>query len=523
MSKSDNIHRPEFGKVRGSLWPIYNDELAKFLPMGLMMFFILFNYTMLRDTKDALVITNAGPEVLPFLKGFIVMPAAILFVILYAKLANILSKEALFYTIVGSFIAFFGAFAFIIYPNKEFLHPDPATIEHLQQTIPNLQHIFPIWGAWSYSLFYTLSELWGSVMISLLFWQFANEITRTQEAKRFYAMFGLLANVSLIASGFTVRYMSDIRKSLPSDVDAWGVSLTYMMTAVVVAGILVMAVYRWMNTKVLTDSRYYDASTEHSAKKEKPKLSIGESFKYLMKSKYIGFIALLVLCYGLSINLVELVWKRELKMAYSDPNDYNAFMGAFSASTGIVTMILILFFKGIVRRFGWLRGAIITPAMVVITGMLFFAFVFFQDQMSSMVGMFGTTALMMAVYIGAIQNVLSKGTKYSLFDPTKEMAYIPLDQELKVKGKAAVDVIGGRLGKAGGGYFAGGLLVITAASDILMVAPILAGIVALVIGLWFFAVVRLNTLYSDAVAAEEIADNKAPRPATPQQEERKVA
>ena len=57
---------------------------------------------------------------------------------------------------------------------------------------------------------------------------------------------------------------------------------------------------------------------------------------------------------------------------------------------------------------------------------------------------------MMAIFIGVAQNILSKSAKYSLFDPYKEMAYIPLDQDSKTKDKVVVDIIENPLGKSGG-------------------------------------------------------------------------
>jgi TLC ATP/ADP transporter len=45
--------------------------------------------------------------------------------------------------------------------------------------------------------------------------RFANEITSVDEAKKYYSLFGLMANVALIFSGQYVKYVSNLRVGLP--------------------------------------------------------------------------------------------------------------------------------------------------------------------------------------------------------------------------------------------------------------------------------------------------------------------
>lgn len=495
--------KQEFGKWRSFFWPVHSYELKKLLPMFFMFFFISFNYTILRDTKDTLVVTSSGAETIPFLKVWGVVPAAILFMLIYAKLSNVLSKENLFYTTIVPFLVFFGLFAFFLYPNRDLLHPN-ASADYLQSILPQgLAGLVACYRNWTYSLFYILSELWGSVVLSLLFWGFANDITRVLEAKRFYSLFGLGANLALLFSGPAIVYVSDIRKHLPANVDAWQVSLNYLMAMVVIAGLSVIAIYWWINRNVLTDPRFYDPTEEKKVKKSKPKMGVFESFSYLLQSKYILSLAILVIAYGICINLVEVTWKSQLKLQYPNANDYSTFMGKFSFFTGLVTIFMMLFVGGnLIRRKGWGFAAMVTPVVLLITGAGFFAFVLFRENLAGYIAALGTTPLMLAVFFGAAQNVMSKSAKYSLFDPTKEMAYIPLDQEAKVKGKAAIDVVGARLGKSGGSFVQQGLLV--ALGSLAAITPYIAGILFVIIFAWIIAVRSLNKQFL-AISAEKNA------------------
>lgn len=496
----------EFGKWRSIFWPIHNFELKKIVPMLLLFFFLNFNYTILRDTKDALVVTapNSGAEALPFLKVWAVLPMAILFMVFYSKLSNTLSKKALFYASLAPFLFFFTIFPLVLYPFRDALHPN-ALADQIQATLPTgLFGLVAVFRNWTFSLFYVMAELWGSVGISLLFWGFANDTTRIAESKRFYAMFGIGANLAMLISGPLISYFSKATQHLPAGVDPWGWTLNRLCGMVIICGILAATTYWWMNKYVLTDPRFLPE--EVKKKKSKEKMSLGESFKYLAKSKYVLCIATLVIAYGVCINLVEVTWKGQLKLQYTNPNDYSAFMGQFSFITGAATLLMMLFVGGnVIRRFGWSVAALATPVVLLVTGVIFFSFVIFKDSLSGFVALFHATPLLVAVVIGTVQNVMSKSSKYSLFDPTKEIAYIPLDQEAKVKGKAAIDVVGARLGKSGGSLIQQGLFLF---GPLAVVTPYIAIILFFVIGAWILAAASLGKQFT-ALSAQKDAEAKA--------------
>ena len=497
MPIEQNSQRAEFSKWRMALWPIHNFEMKKFLPLSLIIFLVLFNYTILYDIKDVLIVTspNGGAPVLSFLKGWGVMPAAIFFVVIYTKLSNVMSQAKIFYGAISFFLIFFGVFVFILYPYQEILHPNIENIKNLQETYPHFRFLFPVWGVWTYSLFYIFSELWGTAMISLFFWQFANQIVRTDEAKRYYALFGLIGNFALVAAGQIVKHFSKLAQ--------WDLSMRFMIFGVIISGLIAMYSYYWIHVNVLTDKRFYDPEKTIASKKKKVKLSVIESFKYIFSNPYLGYIAILVIGYNVSMNLIEVVWKDQIHQAFPNPQNYAHFMGQFSQNTGIATIFLILFTKGVVRRFGWFVGAIITPLTIIITGGLFFSVVLYQDMAKPVAAILGFSSVMSAAWIGSVQNILTRGTKYSQFDPTKEMAYIPLDQESQTKGKATVDVIGSRFGKAAGGYMQQIIFIASGTKDVVTVAPYFAGIVTVVIAGWIWAVGRLSKSYTALINEQE--------------------
>lgn len=495
-----NAHLPEFSKLRAFLWPVHRFELKKFLPMFILFFLIFFDYNVLRTMKDALVVTakSSGAEVIPFIKVWVMFPCAILMTWVFTRLSNRLSFEKVFYSIMAIFLGYFIIFAFFAYPARESLHANILADELQKSLPPGFMGFIAMIRYWLFTSFYVMSELWSPIILSVLFWGFANQVTKIGEAKRFYGLFGVGANISGAAAG-ALSYLVCLREynpNIPLGHDAWEQSMIMQILLVVVAGLVAIALFRWMHVTVLPDPRYYDPTELKKEDKVKGKLSMRENFSILFKNNYLMLIAIIVISYNLVINLVEVVWKHEVRNLYPNAQDFNMYMGKITFLTSIVATLSAMIISGnSIRKFGWRATALLTPAVLFVTSIGFFGFIFVQDIVTlSSFAYVGGSALAIAVFFGSAQNIMSRAAKYSVFDATKEMAFIPLDPEEKLKGKAAIDGVGSRLGKSGGSVIHQTLLLTFA--TIGASAPYVAGFLFAAIIIWICATWSLGRQFN---------------------------
>ena len=106
-------------------WPIFRSEYRKILPMIVIYSLIVFNYSLLKTAKDALVITakSSGASTIPFIKVWAIMPLAVLSTLIFTRLANKYSKEKVFNIMMSGFLSFFFLFAFFFIPEPRFFTP----------------------------------------------------------------------------------------------------------------------------------------------------------------------------------------------------------------------------------------------------------------------------------------------------------------------------------------------------------------------------------------------------------------
>ena len=118
----ENKIKSFFRDMYKNLLPVNKGEYSKLLMLAVIIFLVCFNYSILRNAKDTVVVLakGSGAKVIPCIKMIALLPGAILATWIYTKLASRFRRETVFHIIVTGFVAFFLFFTFFLCKREKF-------------------------------------------------------------------------------------------------------------------------------------------------------------------------------------------------------------------------------------------------------------------------------------------------------------------------------------------------------------------------------------------------------------------
>lgn len=411
-------------------------------------FLIIFVYHILKDLKDTLVITSsdAGAQVIPFLKIWVILPFAILISYLFSKMYQKFGREKTSYFFVIFLLCAYALFAFCFYPLRNALFLGNLE-EVLTLTLPvGCKGFIAIICSWIYTFFYLAAELWSMMILTVLFWGYLNDITSSEQAKSFYPICVFVGNCAGILSGQTSRFLCH---SL-MDVLSWQETLQLMVVIIIFCGAGIMGINRLLSLSDSHSSLSDNPSNSQQPKKSKATLTFKESFLCIIQSRPLLYIAILVVGFGLTSNLIEVVWKETIKSNYPLPQAYNAYVNQLTSIIGIMAVFMSLLSRLIFQNFKWSKIALLTPVSLFVTSFVFFFFMQLPEEyLNPFASFFNINGLYLVMTLGSVYYILALTAKYTIFDMCKEMAFLSINPSERMRAKSVIDSVGSRLGKSG--------------------------------------------------------------------------
>ncbi len=470
--------------------------------MSLLIFMTVVGYNVMRGMKETVLLGLSGASAaafIPFVKIFLVMPISVILGLFYLYVRHSSGISRSYYITSGVFLSYFALFTFHIVPNISFYTPDPEWIALMQSQHPSAKYLLGLYGNLPSAIYYVFAELWGTFTLVIMFWSMANDIFKTEEASRVYPILSLFSSFSIIASSYIIKALSDTSNPLEQ-------------STMVILGLglgMILIVYK-LNPCTQAQALGQEAAKHNPLKKKKKKMPLLQSIRTAIQTPHVLYLAVCVLSHSVLINIIETSLKEKLYFYYDTRSAYLSYYSYFTFCKGSLSLLANLGNVYLLRRYGWFAIAMITPVLCIFTVNSFIA----HNAGLLPTGLLNNLQLLDSNYtmmwIAVYGMIATYAAKYAFFDTTQQMAWIPLPEDIRTSGKAAADGMGGRMGKSGSGAILSGLLAVTAVesstNDMLVIAPYLIVITALISALWLWAMMKLSVSYYSELKAAEARD-----------------
>ena len=489
----------------------------------LQFFMISYVYSVIRDMKDALVLSRLDAGSIPYLKMAVVLPANICAIGIIQQMLRKNSMSRVFSRVTLFFCAIFMCYG-LLFKFETALQPsvfrgiDPFADGKKEFMGLEWTRAFYLIGV-SYitTSIYLFAELWGACVLSFLFLSFVNSICTKKQNHRYLRLLLVSANIGLILSGLTMNAISWNKKYWESwDVCEYiNVGIFLFMGAV---SMLIYFTHTAFERSVLLRPVFTTTDISKKAGAGKHKVGFLEGLKQIFASKLVLSMSFAVLAYGIIVNMLESPFKSLLpKMADSIGRSKEEYVmetqGMIQIYVGVLVTVFLLLRPAEMGRSvsSWLFFASVTPIFMLLASTVFFPVIYANVSCGSSVEdtRSGGSILNQIFHIyepwlalemrtGQVVVLVSKMLKYASFDFFKEVTSMAIDPMYRPHYKSIFDGVCGKLGKACGSLITSLENAYMDTTDIRRSAMISFCIIIFLCACWLVAVLHLLKKYRKA-------------------------
>ena len=412
------------------IFDIRKSEWGSVFLMFLYFFMIIASYYILKPVRNSLFLEQLGARNLPWV--YIGTAVVIGFIILiYGKLTQLVSQKFLVPGTITFFI--FNLLLFWWAYKQDFV--------------------------WFSAVFYIWVSIY-SVLLMTQFWMAANIIYSSSQAKRVFGIIGSGGILGGIAGG-------GITKGLATTIGTDNLIL-------VSVGILGIVVF----IASIIHIKFSDDNSDGRITSAADLIEVDDNktvYQSISESRHLQLIGIII-SFGMVVSsLVDYEFNTIIENSYRTTDGRTAFFGSFFASMNMVSLIIQLFLTSfILRKFGIGVSLLILPITLLL----------------------GSASILFApVLWSAIFIKLSSGSiKFSLDNSVREIVYMPIPMQIKMRVKPVLDMFTQRFTRG-----LAGLLIIfgTTFFDLNISHMAVASIIIILI--WIVATLRIKKKYIDSI------------------------
>lgn len=271
-------------------------------------------------------------------------------------------------------------------------------------------------GNWAPVAFY----VWISIVFVLnvsQFWSYANHLFDPRQAKRLFGLVGAGGLLGGVAGGQVAAVATKL--------------VGARFSLIVAAGILVLTagLIYWIHARRGTGVAP-DAGTAGMAKLAEAR----GGFKVIRGSRHLRLITLTMLVTVVVAQIVDLQFNSAVEQSTTDVEQRTALFGNFYTIMGLSAFAFQLVFTSRIHRTLGIGVALRTLPATMAVG-----------SAGVLLAAAGFPALLLPAAMGL--KVAENGIRYSLDQTTRELLFMPIPSEARLKAKAAIDVFVQRFGK----------------------------------------------------------------------------